>query len=251
MEVVNIKRQEKASLIFHVSTHALAGPLESLQAVICNLYYASSPEKKVSTQRYQKRFFFFLPFYWIYLCRSTHSNFHLNEFHCYSVGHVKCLILSFDIGYYGYSYIFQSNKKTFIVWKIIQKLLLFDGIHLCFWACSSPLTINLDFKRNLKKYYPKELGCKMQMSQVEFLYQAVNFFIMLIIAHDQVTKSWIGRYVCLCKVSHLIDLKFKKNHNCTKVHLTTTTTQANISKMGVLASNAKSFLFSSQILILL
>ena len=91
--------------------HALAGPLESLQAVICNLYYASSPEKKVSTQRYQKRFFFFLPFYWIYLCRSTHSNFHLNEFHCYSVGHVKCLILSFDIGYYGYSYIFQSNKK--------------------------------------------------------------------------------------------------------------------------------------------
>ena len=89
------------------------------------------------------------------------------------------------------------------------------------------------------------------MSQVEFLYQAVNFFIMLIIAHDQVTKSWIGRYVCLCKVSHMIDLKFKKNHNCTKVHLTTTTTQANISKMGVLASNAKSFLFSSQILILL
>ena len=58
MEVVNIKRQEKASLIFHVSTHALAGPLESLQAVICNLYYASSPEKKVSTQRYQERFFF-------------------------------------------------------------------------------------------------------------------------------------------------------------------------------------------------
>ena len=57
MEVVNIKRQEKASLIFHVSTHALAGPLESLQAVICNLYYASSPEKKVSTQRYQKDFF--------------------------------------------------------------------------------------------------------------------------------------------------------------------------------------------------
>ena len=152
MEVVNIKRQEKASLIFHVSTHALAGPLESLQAVICNLYYASSPEKKVSTQRYQKRFFFFLPFYWIYLCRSTHSNFHLNEFHCYSVGHVKCLILSFDIGYYGYSYIFQSNKKTFIVWKIIQKLLLFDGIHLCFWACSSSLTINLDFKRNLKNF---------------------------------------------------------------------------------------------------
>ena len=46
MEVVNIKRQEKASLIFHVSTHALAGPLESLQAVICNLYYASGPEKK-------------------------------------------------------------------------------------------------------------------------------------------------------------------------------------------------------------
>ena len=160
MEVVNIKRQEKASLIFHVSTHALAGPLESLQAVICNLYYASGPEKKGFHPAISERFFFFLPFYWIYLCRSTHSNFHLNEFHCYSVGHVKCLILSFDIGYYGYSYFFKATKKTVIVWKIIQKLLVFDGIHSCFWACSSSLTINLDFKRNLKNFIQKSWVAK-------------------------------------------------------------------------------------------
>ena len=113
MEVVNIKRQEKASLIFHVSTHALAGPLESLQAVICNLYYASSPEKKGFHPAISENIFFRpYPFYW-----STHSNFHLNEFHCDSVGHVKCLILSFDIGYYGYSYIFQSNKKLLLCEK--------------------------------------------------------------------------------------------------------------------------------------
>ena len=58
MEVVNIKRQEKASLIFHVSTHALAGPLESLQAVICNLYYASSPEKKGFHPAISEKIFF-------------------------------------------------------------------------------------------------------------------------------------------------------------------------------------------------
>ena len=109
MEVVNIKRQEKASLIFHVSTHALAGPLESLQAVICNLYYASSPEKKGFHPAISENIFFRpYPFYW-----STHSNFHLNEFHCDSVGHVKCLILSFDRVLWLWL-LFQSDKKLLL-----------------------------------------------------------------------------------------------------------------------------------------
>ena len=108
MEVVNIKRQEKASLIFHVSTHALAGPLESLQAVICNLYYASSPEKKVSTLRYQKIFF------------SDHT--HFTGRHTRIFTWMSSIVILLDmsnvssyllIGYYGYGYYFKAIKNFY------------------------------------------------------------------------------------------------------------------------------------------
>ena len=111
MEVVNIKRQEKASLIFHVSTHALAGPLESLQAVICNLYYASSPEKKGFHPAISENIFFRpYPFYWIYTGRHTQIFTWMSSMHCDSVGHVKCLILSFDRVLWLWL-LFQSDKK--------------------------------------------------------------------------------------------------------------------------------------------
>ena len=60
---------------------------------------------------------------------------------------------------------------------------------MCFWAWSSALTINLDSKRNLKKYYvSKKVGLQNAIEPSR-IFVAVNFFIMLIIAHDQVTKS--------------------------------------------------------------